>query len=341
MQNVCKLFPTGFGLLIGALTAVVATSLAVFSFQSQLRAQSTKPAFLEVLSRLDIKSELAERGFENQSPSRLSASEDHLLIVAAASINGLNGVLVGSDMEGNIGWTTPVKETVLDATVNEQGAVAALVEEGSDLTITLRQFDEKGKNFGDGRAYPDVFRLLFAGSKLYGLTRTGFLRELTDSRGGGRQVFPSGIVLPSGDTYVHALPAGRMRVIDGKNATWSESSARSPGRAASLPTPIRNRGVEKAKALYTRRGTANGIIVQAAAGEKSGPSYLLLTGFTPEEGAPVIVMDSSGAVTEELRLDVVYGGASDVMPFPVSLAVSGNKLAMLDSLGVITIFRLP
>jgi len=342
MQNECKLFPTRFGLLLGALTAIVAAGLAVFSFQSQLRAQPAKPVFLEVLSRLDVKSELAERGFQNQSPTKLSANGDHLLIAAAASVNGLDGVLIGSDMEGNIGWTTPVKEAVLDVAVNEQGAVAALVEEGPDLTITLRQFDEKGKNRGDGHAYPDVFRLLFAGSNLYGLTRTGFLRELTDNtRDGGRQAFASGIVLPSGDTYVHALPAGRMRVIDGKNATWSENSARSPGRAASLPAPIQNRGVEKAKALYTRKGTASGIIIQAAAGERSGRSYLLLTGFTPEEGAPVIVMDSAGAVTEELRLDVRYGGSSDVMPFPISLAAGGNKLAVLDSLGVVTIFRLP
>lgn len=340
MRHVGKRFPAGFDLPTGAVTAVVATSLAVFSFQSQLRAQSKKPAFLEVLTRFDIKKELVKRGFENQSPFKISAAGDHLLIAAAASVNGLNGVLIGSGTEGNIGWTTPVQETVLDAVINEQGAVAALVEVGPDLTITLRQFDDRGKNVRDGHAYPDVFRLLFAGSKLYGLSRTGYLRELNGIRGGGLQVLADGIVLPSGDTYVHVLPAGRMRVIDGKNATWSESSTPPPGHA-SLPAPIRNPGVEKAKALYTTRGTSNGIIVQAAAGEKSGRSYLLLTGFTPEEGAPVIVMDSSGAVTEESRLDVTYGGASNVIPFPVSLAVSGNKLAMLDSLGVVTIFRLP
>jgi hypothetical protein len=293
----------------------------------------------QIAGRFNLNTRLSASGYGTLHVREIQANETRLAFLAFPGPTYTGGVLGSADLGGRIAWTVSIgDEEAMDFVIEPSGntlLLSALLVNPPAGTPRLRVYDRTGRLAGEVEE-PDIFRLVVAGNATYGVTSGGFLKSL--ATGEMRQVtspdrLRSAFVLPqSGE---------RIRIVDRVDATIVVADVKSGPIGTQ---PITHAEATRVKELnrretMSRKGDLRGITVVAADSDADGNLYCLLSGYKPEEGALVLVVDPSGQSTRALRLKVIHGDRGKV-GVPLSLAVASAQLLLLDSTGSVTAYYL-
>ena len=301
-------------------------------------AQGTDEANLSLTTRINLGWLRSLRGMTIRD---LVVKAGHMYFLAfPRPAQFVNGVLLRSDLTGRIEWRADLGEDeVEDLSVDNSGNCLVLSSPSSGTT-RLRRLDPAGQLLGEPRSLPDIAKLVTTNDgRVVGLTGSGFVRSIDDGALPTVSVIDPENMLSAS---IVSVGEGRIAAIDGREATINlvdpKLGTRS-GKAIDHPEAFRVKAMYQAEEAQ-RSGLHGRTILLSAA--YNGNIYCMLSGFKAEEGAPIVVIDSNGQVSKLLRCSVSYtsphgkGSAS----VPTALTIDSGLLYMLDSEGLVSVFRL-
>jgi hypothetical protein len=273
----------------------------------------------------------------------MRASANQLAFICFSGPTITQGQLIITDLAGNAVASIGLGEDeILDLALGGTGSIA-VVSASSEGSTKIIFFDRTGNHLGPPRLTQPIFRLSYSGSTLYGVTRDGVLYSIQkdDETPIGR--FSTRL---SATNHLLPDPDGTVLVVDGVGA----SIARFNPKEAAQPVAfqINSQEVKRVLQMYSAEQAAPpdsqppvkqiGVAIIASAGDEQRKTYHLLSGFRSEEGAPVVVSDKNGTQSGLIRIPMVYEGRKTVGP--VCIAVSSNRLFVLDSAWTVSVYHL-
>ena len=139
---------------------------------------------------------------------------------------------------------------------------------------------------------------------------------------------------------VIALSGDSLAVVDRSEGEIRLANlSKKEGRSLKVESPE----VEKARAVISGDPKGPGfrqMLVQTGASDLSGNLYLMLTGFRPAEGAPVLVLNAEGKLVRTLRCEIPKG-TDGKYAVPLEMGVAGDVLYLVGSDGLVARYPLP
>ncbi|HUE00997.1 MAG TPA: hypothetical protein VMR62_15605 [Bryobacteraceae bacterium] len=292
---------------------------------------------LSVSARFTLNERIAELGLGAVTPRSMVVEGDALTLLAFPKSAWQNGVLVRTDLAGRaVLWAARLgSDEVSDYAVDKNGRTYVL-SGPIPGPIRLRCYDPYGREMDIPGPVPSVAaKLVAVDDKLLSVGANGAIQSL-------REASPLATVNIDPELMrnlgVLSLPGGRIAIVDEVEAAIQLIDTTTGGvSSVSIDHPEALRVKAQYRASTALMPHIHGVTVQAAAAGPDGSVYCLLSGFRPQQGAPVIVLDSAGKLSRTLRCPMPNGPSAGV---PLSIGVSGGRLFMLDSAGTVTTFTL-
>jgi len=268
----------------------------------------------------------------------MQSKQGKLFFLATTSGSSHDSFLVRTSLNGDIKYAVKIgaADDILDWAVTDSGE--AVVETQSENSPPqLRRYLVNGDYAGASPITRGLLRPARAGSAPFQVTASGAVvgTEGSHSQSLGQVELNTQNVF---NTHVVSLPNDRLAIIDAVRATVTFVNLRTAG---TVRITLEHPEVARVRQSY-ENGPASltGLAVIAAAADAEGNVYCMLAGFQPDEGAPVIVLDTDGHQKVLFRCPVVNPGTNKPV-VPDMMALTNGQLFIGDGSGVILSFGLP
>lgn len=324
--------------MYGYVWLMAKTAIAVILFcvlnLTQGRAQE---GILKLAAKVSLNDCLAEKAFLHPQGEKLVARNHHIAGVISPNPSGQHSMLIGIDKSSseNGCWAFPLGEDeFFDVAINDTTIVVLTAAVTGRGGARIRVLDFTGKLLEEINDQPDIFRVLLINNRLVGITRPGAVRDI---RAGNERMLTTGKSLVESRLYL-GQSNGVINLVD-----------RETGSIVSLADGTTKRMLLQHSALISAKAshaTSPGLsrtqnLIISASADQEDNNYFLIGGFMATEGAPVLIMPQGGnKITRAIRVPVTMGDDS-MFQIPVSVAVDGERLFILDSNGTVTEFNLP
>lgn len=293
-------------------------------------------AVLTLDDRFSLNDCLQSQAFASPRGEKLVAKNGFIAGAIAPDPTGQRAALVGIDVSGRAAcWAVPLGEEEFFDVALSDNAVAVLTAAVTGRGASrIRIFNRSGALLEENTAHPDLFRLVYIKNGLFGVTRRGVIRDILTGTERATALDQSAA---ESSIYL-SVSGGTVRMIDQRTGSLATVGS-GPARRSSLEHPY----LTAARAFYATDGHSSAVrprLIISAAVDSADTGYVLASGFTATEGAPVMIMPAGrDDLTRAVRLPL---SASEKSAFqiPVSLAADGGRLYLLDSTSTVTVFRL-